>query len=87
MIRVIVDNGYDLHSICIPDDTFTQIGVGIPVTLQGQGFSVEGVMEQDEWAFNCGALGAVHVKTDTGREVFEGHLGDAEVAVQGDREG
>jgi hypothetical protein len=52
------------------------------VIVQGQGFPVEGFMEQDEWAFNQGTVGAVHVSTDTGREVFEGNLGDAEVAVQ-----
>ena len=77
-----VDYGYDVHAISIAEATFAQIQTGMPVTLQGQGFPVEGVMEQDEWAFNCGAPGAIHVFTDTGRDVFEGSLGDAEVAVQ-----
>lgn len=83
MIRVTVDNGYDLHTISIAEATFGQIHAGKPVTLQGQGFPVEGVMEQDHWAFNYGTVGAVHVSTDTGREVFEGNLGDAEMAVSG----
>jgi hypothetical protein len=87
MIRVTVDFGYDGHSISVAEATFAQIQTGRPVTLQGQGFPVEGVMEQDVWAFNCGALGAVHVMTDTDREVFEGNLGDAEVAVQVSEEG
>lgn len=43
---------------------------------------MEGVREQDRWAFNRGTVGAVHVSTDEGREVFEGSFGDAEVAVR-----
>ena len=77
-----VGYGFDLNSICISEAIFAQVQAGMPVTVQGQGFPVEGVMEQDEWAFNCGAPGAIHVFTDTGRDVFEGSLGDAEVAVQ-----
>jgi hypothetical protein len=77
-----VDFGYDVHAISISEATLAQIQAGLPVIVQGQGFPVEGFMEQDEWAFNQGTVGAVHVSTDTGREVFEGNLGDAEVAVQ-----
>ncbi|MBI1753763.1 MAG: hypothetical protein HY014_11125 [Acidobacteria bacterium] len=54
------------------------------MTLQGQGFPVEGVMEQDEWSFNYGALGAIRVVTDTGRDVFAGGLWDAEATVHRD---
>ena len=61
MIFVTVDNGYDVHTISISETTFTQIQTGHPVVVAGQGFPVEGVMEQDEWAFNYGAVGAVHV--------------------------
>ncbi len=77
-----VDFGYDVHAISISEATFAQIQAGLPVIVEGQGFPVEGVMEVDDWAFNYGTVGAVHVSTDTGREVFEGNLGDAEVAVQ-----
>ncbi|MFZ1376363.1 MAG: hypothetical protein WAS25_07195 [Geothrix sp.] len=77
-----VDYGFDLHTISISEAVFAQVRTSVPVTLQGQGFPVEWVMEQDEWSFNCGAPGALHVFTDTGRDVFEGSLGDAEVAVQ-----
>ena len=87
MIRVTVDYGFDLHTISISEAVFAQVRTSVPVTLQGQGFPVEGVMEQDKWAFNCGALGAVHVMTDTGREVFDGNLGEAEVVVHGVGEG
>lgn len=79
-----MDFGFDLHSISIAEVTFAQIQAGMPVTLLGQGFPVEGVMELDEWSFNHGALGAVYVSTDAGREVFEGGMGDAEVTVQWD---
>jgi hypothetical protein len=79
---VTVDFGFDLHRISISEIAFAKIQAGMPVTLQGQGFPVEGVMEVDEWAFNCGTVGAVHVSTDTGREVFEGNLRDAEVDVR-----
>jgi hypothetical protein len=81
-VRVTVDFGFDVHTITITEATFAQIQAGMQVTVQGQGFPVEGVMEVDEWAFNCGTVGAVHVSTDTGREVFEGNLRDAEVDVR-----
>ncbi len=82
-----VDYGFDMHSISITETVFAQIQTGKPVTIEGQGFPAEGVMELDEWAFNLGAVGAIHVSTDEGRDVFEGNLGDAEVAVQGLEEG
>ena len=84
MVRVSVDFGYDVHTISIAKGTFAQIQTGKLLTLQGQGFPVEGLIEPDHWAFNHGALGAVHVFTDSGRDVFEGGFGDAEVAVHRD---
>lgn len=82
MVRVTVDYGHDLHSISITETTWARIQTGIPLTIQGQGFPVEGVMELDDWAFNFRDVGAVHVSTDTGRDLFEGNLGDAEVEVR-----
>ena len=84
MIRVTVDYGFDLHTIRIAEATLAQIQAGYPRAIEGQGFSVEGVMEQDQWAFNYGDLGDVRVSTDTGRDVFEGNLGDTEVTVHRD---
>lgn len=81
MVRVTVDYGFDLHTISIADAIYAQIQAGQPVVVEGQGFPVEGAWERDQWAFNHGAVGAVHVMTDEGREVFEGGIGDAEVAV------
>ena len=71
-----------MHTIIIPEATFAQIQAGLPVIVEGQGFPVEGVMEVDDWAFNFRDVGAVHVSTDTGRDLFEGYLGDAEVDVR-----
>jgi len=82
-----VDYGYDLHSISIMEAVFAKILAGKPVTVQGQGFLVEGTTEQDYWTFNENVPGFIYVSTDEGRDVFEGNLGDAEVAIQGDREG
>lgn len=82
MIRVSVNYGYDLHAISITEVVFAQIRAGQAVVIEGQGFPVEGVVEQDQWAFNCGAMGAVRVMTDEGREVFEGDLQDAGVDVR-----
>ncbi len=87
MIQVTVDFGFDLHSIGIPEAVFAQIQAGHPMVVQGQGFPVEGVLEQDLWAFNQGTAGAVHVSTDEGHDMFEGNPGDPEVAIGADREG
>jgi hypothetical protein len=84
---VTVDYGFDLHTISISEAAFAQIQTGKLVTVQGQGFPVEGTTEQDRWTFNESVPGAIYVSTDEGRDVFEGHLGDAEVAVQGLEEG
>lgn len=82
LVRVVVDFGYDLHAIYISETTFSQIQAGQPLVVEGQGFPVEGVREEDRWMFNNRALGAIYVSTDEGREVFEGYLGDAEVDVR-----
>lgn len=79
--KVFVDNGLDQHSLVLSGRTLARIQAGKLVTIQGQGFHVEGVMEQDLWAFNGSALGAIHVSTDTGRDVFDGNLRDTEVHV------
>lgn len=83
MAKVIVDNGFDQHSLVLSGRTLARIQAGKPVILRGQGFPVEGVMERDLWWFNARAFGSVQVVTDTGREVFDGNLRDAEVAVVG----
>lgn len=77
-----MDFGYDLHAVSITEAMWTRIERGQPVVVGGQGFPVEGVMEPDHWEFNLGGLGTIHVSTDEGRELFEGQLGDPEVAVR-----
>lgn len=78
---VFVHYGYDEHCLVLSGRALARIQAGKLVTIKGQGFHVEGVMEQDLWAFNGSAVGAIHVSTDTGRDVFEGNLSDDEVAV------
>lgn len=84
---MVVFNGYDHHSLILSGRILARIQAGKPVTIHGQGFPVEGFLERDFWSFNSGALGAVHVFTDEGREVFEGDLGEAEVLVLPPRSG
>lgn len=79
--KVFVHNGYDEHCLVLSGRALARIQAGKLVTIQGQGFHAEGVMEQDLWAFNGSAVGAIHVSTDTGRDVFDGNLRDAEVHV------
>lgn len=78
---MVVFNGYDHHSLILSGRTLARIQAGRPVTIKGQGFPVEGASEPDLWSFNFGTMGVVVVTTDTGREVFTGSLGDAEVLV------
>lgn len=85
--KVFVDNGFDQHSLTLSGRTLTRIQAGKPVILRGQGFPVEGVLESDSWTFNHLVPGRIHVFTDTGREVFEGNLRDAEVAIMGPTRG
>ncbi|WP_243294122.1 hypothetical protein [Geothrix mesophila] len=77
-----MDYGFDLHEISISDAAFTLIQAGQPVTLQGQGFPVEGQIEGDLWMINTIGRGFVRVVTVEGRDVFEGNIGDAEVDVR-----
>lgn len=85
--QVVVFNGYDQHGLTLSGRTLTRILAGKPVAIRGQGFPVEGVLEWDSWTFNHLVPGRIHIFTDTGREVFEGNLRDAEVAVVGPTRG
>lgn len=79
--KIIVFNGYDHHTLVLSVRALTRILAGTAMTLKGQGFPVEGVMEMDFWALHFVGSGRIHVFTDTGREVFDGSFSDAEVAV------
>lgn len=57
-VRLTVNYGYDIHSVEVPASTWLQIQGGEAVTVQGQGFFIEGVESQDVWTFNSPEAGA-----------------------------
>lgn len=77
--RIIVDYAFDSHSLDLSLRTLRRIQAGAVLTLRGQGFHVEGVREQDRWAFNHGGSGNLAVFTDTGRDIFNGQMDGGEV--------
>jgi len=86
-VTITVDYGYDIHSIIFSGRTYTRIMSGKPVTVKGQGFSWEGISDQDYWQFNVnkqgiGEQGALYVYTADGGEVFIGNLNDMEVSFE-----
>jgi hypothetical protein len=78
-IRLTVNYGYDIHSVEVPDSTWLQIQGGEAVSVQGQGFSVEGELSQDEWAFNVRGRGSLQVTAEGAFDVFDGAVGDLTV--------
>ncbi len=86
-VTITVDYGYDIHSTTFSGRTYKRILSGKPFTIRGQGFSIEGVREQDYWQFNLDdhnaeRKGALHVYAEEGREVFTGELDDEEVSIE-----
>jgi hypothetical protein len=79
-VRITVNYGYDIHSLEVPASTWLQIQCGEAVTVQGQGFSVEGEFSQDEWAFNVRERGSLQVTAEGARDIFDGVLADISVA-------
>jgi hypothetical protein len=79
-VRLTVNYGYDIHSVEVPTSTWLQIQGGEAVTIEGQGFSVEGEFSQDEWAFNVRERGSLQVMAEDAREIFDGVLADISVA-------
>jgi hypothetical protein len=79
-VRLTVNYGYDIHSVEVPTSTWLQIQGGEAVTVQGQGFSVEGEFSQDEWAFNVRSRRSLQVTAVGARDIFDGVLADISVA-------
>ena len=71
-VRLTVNYGYDIHSVEVPESTWLQIQGGEVVSVQGQGFSVEGEFSQDEWTFNGQGSGSLHVTAEGAFEIFVG---------------
>jgi hypothetical protein len=78
-VRLTVNYGYDIHSVEMPASTWLEIQGGEAVTVQGQGFSVEGVFSQDEWAFNVRGRGSLQVTAEGAFDIFDGAVGDLTV--------
>jgi hypothetical protein len=75
-VRLIVNYGYDIHSVEVPASTWLQIQGGEAVSVQGQGFSVEGEFSQDEWAFNVRGRGSLQVTAEGAFDIFDGAVSD-----------
>jgi len=74
-----VNYGYDIHSVVVPAGSWLQIQGGAPMTVQGQGFSVEGEFSQDEWAFNVRERGSLQVTAEGAFDIFDGAVSDLTV--------
>ena len=75
-MKITVDYGYDVHSIEVSDSEWEKIRSGKALTLTGQGFYVEGELEEDIWFFNEDAKGSVRVNAEDSREIFVGTVED-----------
>ena len=82
LVTVTVDYGYDLHSIQFSKRTYDRIKRGNVVTIRGQGFHREGVIEADYWVFNSVEVGAVDVDT-----IYSGHVNDGSVWINIEEDG
>ncbi len=78
-VRLTVNYGYDIHSVEVSASTWQQIQGGDAVTVQGQGFFIEGVESQDVWTFNSPEAGALAVEADDGHQIFIGHMSAASI--------
>jgi hypothetical protein len=73
-VKLTIDYGYDIHSIIVPFTVLEQIAAGKKTIITGQGFPVEGELENDEWAFNTLEANDVHITTDSTREILSGDI-------------
>ena len=80
-IEITVDYGYDIHSIEISDEELKDIQLGKKLEIEGQGFPVEGEMENDWWKFNTVEEGSIEVCGEGGRQIYLGNLSNEEVSV------
>ncbi len=78
-VRLTVNYGYDIHSVEVSASTWLQVQGGQAMSVQGQGFSVEGEFSQDEWAFNVRGRGSLQVTAEGAFDIFEGLVSDITV--------
>lgn len=75
--KITVNYGYDVHSIIVNQNEMAKIRNGESVTVLGQGFSIEGDTEIDDWSFHSTQLNSLEVECENGHQVFVGNLSDA----------
>jgi hypothetical protein len=68
MIKLVIDYGYDKHSIILDKKTYSSVRSGEEVSIDGQGFIHEDDGEMlDHWCFNR-APGQIYFWLDNGAE-------------------
>jgi ABC-type Zn uptake system ZnuABC Zn-binding protein ZnuA len=75
--KITVNYGYDVHSIIVNQKEMEKIRNGEALTVQGQGFDIEGDTEMDDWSFHCTRPNSLEVQCEDGHQVFDGDLTDA----------
>jgi hypothetical protein len=71
-VKITVRCGDSVHSITVSQKAFADIRGGKEITLQGDGFALEGGIVADYWEFNTDSLGSVRVYCDDGRQLYHG---------------
>lgn len=75
-LRLTIDCGYGIHTVEISSLDWGAIENDEIKIISGDGFHVENQVQQDFWRFNSPNQGDLSIYCDTGREVFEGEIGD-----------
>lgn len=71
--RITISYGYDIHSLVLSEADFEKIKAGETMDVIGQGFSIEGEIAQDIWAFKNKRL---LIRCENGFDVYEGTIDD-----------
>lgn len=72
-LKVTISYGYDIHSLILPANEYEEILNGGTISIEGQGFSIEGELTQDVWFFKNKLIS---VTCNNGFEVFQGSVDD-----------
>lgn len=80
-VTLTVDYGYDVHSIILSGRTWGRILAGVPVRINGQGFSWEGEPDRDYWLFNVDEPGSLRVETYGGGHIYKGCIDEMNVVL------
>ena len=76
-----IDYGYDCHSVEVSREEWEAALAGELISIKGQGFCVEGEMEEDVWIFNHAAPGDLHVGAEDNSEIFSGSISNVSIEV------